>query len=356
MPRHRDDASPPVARLRPTLKDVAAAAGVSTAAVSQALNDRGALRPETRRRILEVAATLGYTPDRYAAALRRGRTMSIGYVASAPPASEREAAQAQYAMRQLTALCEAAAAHGFTVTVLPTSHPELLRSARVDAVYAPDARESDAVMSLAAAAHIPLITNDLPLLRSVGLWIRTGYEEATRAALDLLAAGGAARVGLLTEGPGVRRREIGEAVYRTWCAQRRQDTAIVYLEPDRRELAGSVRELLRQGADAVFSYAQEGPTLFVELSELGIVLPRDLQLVALCLHDCDINARLGVTHVCVHPEAAPRLLLPQLVTTIESNAVDDEEGTAPPVVLPWSIVGGSTTLATPAALPYAKAP
>lgn len=351
MPRHSDDVSASVAPLRPTLKDVAARAGVSTAAVSQALNDRGTLRAETRQRILDVATELGYAPDRYAAALRRGRTMSIGYVAGAPPAAEREAAQAQYAMRQLAALCEAAATHGFTVTVLPSSHPELLRSARVDAVYAPDARESDAIVELAAAARIPLITNDLPLPPSAGMWIRTGYEEATRAALDLLAVGGASRVGLLTEGPGARRLEIGEHVYRAWCAEHGQDPAVVHVEPDRRELTGSVRELLRQGADAVFSYAQEGPALFVELSAHEIVLPRDIQLVALCLHDCAMNARLGVTHVCVHPETAPALLLSPLLA-----ALDGGEDPHSPIVLPWGLVGGSTTLAPVATRAQAKAP
>ena len=110
------------------LKDVAARAGVSTAAVSQALNGRGALSADTRQRILDAATELGYSPDRYAAALRRGRTLSIGYVASPPLDPVREATQAQYAMRQLSALVDAAAAHHFTVTVIPYARPELLRS------------------------------------------------------------------------------------------------------------------------------------------------------------------------------------------------------------------------------------
>lgn len=38
---------------RPTIKAVAAAAGVSTAAVSQAFNNKGRLSEATRRRILD---------------------------------------------------------------------------------------------------------------------------------------------------------------------------------------------------------------------------------------------------------------------------------------------------------------
>ena len=45
---------------------------MATAAISQALNDRGSLRPETRERIKAIAAELGYTPNKHAAALRSG--------------------------------------------------------------------------------------------------------------------------------------------------------------------------------------------------------------------------------------------------------------------------------------------
>ena len=43
---------------RPTIKAVAAAAGVSTAAVSQAFNHKGRLSEATRRRILDAALEL----------------------------------------------------------------------------------------------------------------------------------------------------------------------------------------------------------------------------------------------------------------------------------------------------------
>ena len=344
MTRHPDQPPPPMplARGRVTVKDVAAKAGVSTAAVSQALNGRGALSADTRRRILDTASELGYSPDRYAAALRRGRTLSIGYVSSTPLDPVREAAQAQYSMRQLSSLVDAAAAHRFTVTVIPSSKPELLRTARVDAVYAPDARQSDPLLAIVAAEGIPVITNDLPLPPGAGLYIRTGYEEAATAALDLLATSGAKTVGLLTGQPGLPRLEIGEAVYAQWWADRGQAPIVARVDAASLELAGSIRELIRHGVDGLFSFAQEGPRLFLDLTALDIVLPRDLQLVALCLHDCALNRRLSVTHVCVHPEQAPALLFPELVTALDTSTTSIS-----PVVLPWELQGGSTTRASP---------
>jgi len=63
---------------RPRLDDVAARAGLSTATVSLVL--RGAAGPsaETRRRVLEIAAELGYRADRTASLLARRRRHLLG--------------------------------------------------------------------------------------------------------------------------------------------------------------------------------------------------------------------------------------------------------------------------------------
>jgi DNA-binding LacI/PurR family transcriptional regulator len=63
---------------RPRLDDVAARAGLSTATVSLVL--RGAAGPsaETRRRVLQVAAELGYRADRTASLLARRRRHLLG--------------------------------------------------------------------------------------------------------------------------------------------------------------------------------------------------------------------------------------------------------------------------------------
>ncbi|WP_223693630.1 LacI family DNA-binding transcriptional regulator [Leifsonia poae] len=66
----------------PTLRDVAKQAGVSTPIASRVLNDDPdvRVRDDTRARILEVAATLGYMPNGVARSLRRSRSDAIGLV------------------------------------------------------------------------------------------------------------------------------------------------------------------------------------------------------------------------------------------------------------------------------------
>ena len=55
-----------------TVKDIAAAVGVSVATVSNVLNERTNVGAVTRRKVLEVARRLGYRPNRAAQAMRTG--------------------------------------------------------------------------------------------------------------------------------------------------------------------------------------------------------------------------------------------------------------------------------------------
>src|SRR5215813_14424087 len=64
----------------PTIRDVAARAGVATATVSNVLTGRRPVAEDRRRRVLEAVDALGYQPNRLAAGLRRQRTGTVGMV------------------------------------------------------------------------------------------------------------------------------------------------------------------------------------------------------------------------------------------------------------------------------------
>ena len=67
-------------RRRVTIRDVAAAAGVSHQTVSRVLNDRPDVAEETRRRILQVIDELEYQPSAIARSLTIQRTMTLAVV------------------------------------------------------------------------------------------------------------------------------------------------------------------------------------------------------------------------------------------------------------------------------------
>lgn len=66
----------------PTIKDISREAGVSKSLVSRALRGEGAVRDSTRKRILEVAASLGYRPHAGARAMAGHQTGTFGFVIS----------------------------------------------------------------------------------------------------------------------------------------------------------------------------------------------------------------------------------------------------------------------------------
>jgi len=75
------DDTPPMASekpRRPTIDDVAARAGVSSAAVSFAVNGRPGVGEETRKRILAAVEELGWRPSASARALTEARARAIG--------------------------------------------------------------------------------------------------------------------------------------------------------------------------------------------------------------------------------------------------------------------------------------
>lgn len=65
---------------KPAIKDVARLSGVAVGTVSNVLNDRPTVTPETRERVLAVIQKIGYVPNATARRLRNGEITTIGAV------------------------------------------------------------------------------------------------------------------------------------------------------------------------------------------------------------------------------------------------------------------------------------
>ena len=65
---------------RPTLEDVAAAAGVSRSTVSRVINAQAYVTEDARVAVRRAIAEIGYVPNESARALRTNRTMTVGLV------------------------------------------------------------------------------------------------------------------------------------------------------------------------------------------------------------------------------------------------------------------------------------
>jgi LacI family transcriptional regulator len=78
--RRADRPAPPRYGTRPTMKDVAARAGVGLKTVSRVVNGEPGVTPETERRVQEAIEALGFRRNDSARVLRKGSTATIGLV------------------------------------------------------------------------------------------------------------------------------------------------------------------------------------------------------------------------------------------------------------------------------------
>lgn len=108
-------------RPRPSMIDVARLADVAPITVSRVANGQSNVSPETRARVLEAMASLGYQPNYAARALATGRFGTIGVIAFT---------LASYGNAQTIAATAAAAEQqGYSVTLL-TAHTHRQRDVR----------------------------------------------------------------------------------------------------------------------------------------------------------------------------------------------------------------------------------
>jgi LacI family transcriptional regulator len=135
------------------LKDVAAAAGVSITTVSHILNEVEGKRinPETRRRVTETAARLGYAPNDLARGLRLQRSNTIGFVSD-------HIATTPFAGRIILGAQEAAAKKGLLLLVLNTGGDRDLETSEIDLLLQ---RQVDGVLYAAMSHRILPVPDNL---------------------------------------------------------------------------------------------------------------------------------------------------------------------------------------------------
>jgi len=163
---------------------VAARAGVSGQTVSRVVNGSPRVDPDTRTRVESAMADLGYRPHRAARALRTGRSQTIGLVVTTLATVGNS--------RMLQATAEAAAEHGYALTVVTAAGGldaafERLAEQEVDGAVV-----LNEASALVPGAHLPtslrLVVVDAPAggrFASVHSDHRGGAESATARLLEL---------------------------------------------------------------------------------------------------------------------------------------------------------------------------
>lgn len=186
---------------RITIADIARRAGVSTGAVSYALNDRPGVSAQTRERILAIAAEMGWQPSQAARALSGARTETIGLIlARAPETLGFESFYMQFVAGVERVLSERS--YGLLLQVVPDVDAEIVahrrwRAARrVDGVVVVDPRRDDPRLPLLREPDaLPTVVVGDPSLADGLTTVWTDDAAALRSCIRYLAELGHRRIG-----------------------------------------------------------------------------------------------------------------------------------------------------------------
>lgn len=299
---------------RVTIRDVALAAGVSPTTVSHVLSGNGRVHPETRARVNDQVAQLGYRPNPVAANLRRSTFGSVGLLL--PPSSLNYAFYGELMIGASEVLLEEATALSI---IPPSADPGQLSELAVDAVIIAEPRTNDPVLQGLSRSGKPTVlcegtTDRLP----PDTWtVDSDTTASVGATLDLLHDAGARRIAAVVVDPVLWWGRNVLAAIDAWeqSTGRVVRRGIIPFAVTPTHARDQIRALLQDGwADALLvCHEGLGASALATAHRLGRRVPDDL-LVACTVDGPDLlTLETPVTALDLQPrqigQAAARLVL-----------------------------------------------
>jgi DNA-binding LacI/PurR family transcriptional regulator len=312
--------------------DVAQHAGVSIAAVSFALNDRPGVAEQTRRRILDVAAELGWEPSASARSLGGKREYALGLVIARDPAV---LGADPFFMAFIAGVETELAARGQALLLQVTDaereadrYRHLARSERVDGVFLTDLRPSDPRIALVHELGLQAVTLNRPDIASPFPAVSQDDGPGVAAAVRHLAELGHARIAYVAGRQdflhGTRRLEV-------WCAAMAElglDSDLVQTTDFTAAAGARATRALLTGDDRPTAIVFANDTMAIAgltvAHELGFAPPRELSLVG--YEDSELAAHVypSLTSVRSDPVGWGRTATRVLLDAIEGRVADVE--------------------------------
>lgn len=270
---------------RPTISDLARAAGVSVTTVSHAFSGRRHVDPETRKRIQALADRIGYHPSGTAQALRSGRTGVIALASSMPFAVAAGPSRLGFLMEIAASAAMSALTRDLALCLIPP-HPaaQSYGSASFDGVILVEPIRDDPLVAYFERRKTPIVSigtvPDRPDIPAVN--IRS--QETAALLLDHLAQQGCRQVAALI-GSSPRTSQIESATaYQAFVTRHGGLSCLVRLDEDDAEDIAYEKtlSLLRDNPsiDGIFAAIDAFASGAVRAAhDLGWTIPDRLRLV-----------------------------------------------------------------------------
>lgn len=274
---------------RPTIADVARRAGVSKGAVSYALNGQPGVSEETRRRILAIAAELGFTPSSAARALSGAAAHAVGLTLCRPA---RVLGVEPFFMALISGVEAELSARSYALTlqVVADQDAEIAvyrrwwAERRVDGVLVCDLRVDDRRVRTLEELGLPAVVVGGP--RHTGTLASVWADDAAALteAVEYLAALGHRRIARVGGLPALLHTELRDEAFDQVCARLGLAEAVTVWSDYSGEEGTRVTRRLLSSPDRPTAVIYDNDVMAVAglavAQEMGLTVPGDLSIVA----------------------------------------------------------------------------
>jgi DNA-binding LacI/PurR family transcriptional regulator len=184
------------------IKRLAEHLDISIGTVSRALNNRPDVSDETRRRVLEGAAELGYVPNQSGRSLRRGRTGVIGFMMQT--GHEITGQGDTFFMSVFDGVQTVLSRHHLDLVAMLCSSDEdadeylrrMVSRGFADGIIISSTQRVDPRIDFLAARRVPFVTLGRSTTDAGQPWLDVDFESIARQSVDRLVARGHRRIAL----------------------------------------------------------------------------------------------------------------------------------------------------------------
>jgi DNA-binding LacI/PurR family transcriptional regulator len=181
------------------IRELAEHLNVSIGTVSRALNGRPDVNPETRKRVLDAAAELGYVPNQSGRSLRRGTTNAVGFMIESGNAADNGD---NFFLGVIDGVQSVLSRHHLDLVVLPCPTDEdpaqylqrIVARRLVDALIISATHRKDARIEFLSKARIPFIALGRSGTKGTYPWLDLDFEGVVNRAVDRLVVAGHRRI------------------------------------------------------------------------------------------------------------------------------------------------------------------
>lgn len=318
-----------------TIRDVAARAGVSTAAVSQALNGTGTLSAATRARITAVAADMGYQADAIARGLQGARLGVVGLVFRSLDALEDYNPEGVDVFSRIAGMLSVELLdHGMGVMLLRdlVTHAAPPLAYSMDGYIVINPHQDDPVLRRLDERGLPHVTIGRDPGRPDRVhWVSTDDDAGMVRMLDHLADAGARRI-LLVRGIDPNAWNIdSENAFRRWSADTGRTNPVVATVPERDGVDGGrgFAHALAVGTygpmpDAVVCMTgRHAAGTVAALTERGVRVPDDILVATMSDSEHSRTATPSITCMTGAVKDEVRATVAMLLATLAGDPVGE---------------------------------